>query len=186
MSISRIGVNQVQATTTTYPSQAVSNKIGAGGRSSLPVADQADVITFGIDRALTKRADNKTTDSAANLIGQMKGQLDAIVKNYPPYPMGDSNRAQYLKTFSGLRKEIERMTIPLDVEVQELSTSSDDAEVAAAARKLDIIINRINGNSGGNISDVNVGEMSLKAGHDLKAASVGITTQPKTFLSLLG
>lgn len=189
MSMSRIGPNQVQPTTATYSSQAVSNKVGGGGRGELPVADKADRVTLSVDRqqgVQTPVADNKTTDTAANAISQMKGQLDAIVKNYPPYPIGDSNRAQYLKTFSGLRKEIESMTIPRDVEIPELSVSSNDAEVAAAAHKLDIIINKINGNSGGNISDVDVGEISMRAGYDLKGASVGITTQPKAFLSLLG
>ena len=34
MSMSRIGTNQVQPTTTTYSSQAVSNKVGGGGRDA--------------------------------------------------------------------------------------------------------------------------------------------------------
>lgn len=188
MSMSRIGTNQVQPTTTIYSSQAVSNKAGAGGRVALPVTDQADRVTLGVDGhqgVQTPRVDNKATDTAANLIGQMKSQLDAIVKNYPPYPIGDSNRAQYLKTFIGIRKEIERMTIPPDVVIPELSMSSKDTEIAAAAHKLDIIIKKINGNPGENIADLNVGEISLKAGYDLKGTSSGITTQPRALLQLL-
>lgn len=156
MSISRIGPNQVQPTTITYSSQAVSNKVGGGGgRDPLPVVDKADVITLSIDRkqeVQTPVADNKTTDTADTadtMISKMKEKLDAIVMKYPPpYPTGH---------FSKLSKEIE--TIPRDVEIPELSVSSDDAEV---------------------------GEMSLKSGHELKGVSVGITTQPKAFLSLLG
>lgn len=86
-------------------------------------------------------------------IEKMKEQLDAIIKNYPPFPPGSQERAQYLKTFSGLRSEIAELTIPPDAktiqdnkvrtspagfDLPALSANSADAEIRVVRAKLDI------------------------------------------------
>src|SRR6266581_2861236 len=41
--------------------------------------------------------------SIAGLIGGMKEDLQGIVKNFPPFPLGSPDRAEYLRCFSALR-----------------------------------------------------------------------------------
>lgn len=192
MLIAKTGTTQAQFNTT-HPNQSNYN-MGDDIRKGSNQTDQVSLGTGnlpGVEVSIRPTAKGigqteKVMKSSARLLSQMKSQLDAIIKNYPPYPVGDSNRAQYLKTFSGLRKEIERMTIPRDVEVPELSLTSKDSEIAAAAHNLDIIIKNINGNSGENITEGRAEEVSVKAGYDLKAASASMTTQPTAFLPLIG
>lgn len=77
-------------------------------------------------------------------IERMKSPLESIVKNYPPFLAGSSERAQYLKSFIGLRMEIEQLTMPPDkgaeramvdikkINLPELAVTSTDKDVAAA------------------------------------------------------
>ncbi len=50
--------------------------------------------------------------SIGNLISSMKEDLQGIVKNFPPFPLGSPERAEYLQSFSALRKQIEQLTFP--------------------------------------------------------------------------
>jgi len=50
--------------------------------------------------------------SIAGLIGGMKEALQGIVKNFPPFPLGSPERAEFLRSFSALRKQIEQLTFP--------------------------------------------------------------------------
>lgn len=70
-----------------------------------------------INNALNMVAENiriadKAMETIRRYIGQMKADLDAIIKNYPPYPPGDPERVKYLRSFAALREQIDRMTIP--------------------------------------------------------------------------
>ncbi len=56
--------------------------------------------------------DDTQLASAGRILGQMKDQLYQIVKIYPPYPPGDADRVRFLRSFSGLRKQIDNLTIP--------------------------------------------------------------------------
>jgi len=47
-------------------------------------------------------------------LDKMSGSLEAIVKNYPPFPQGSEERVRWLRSYSGLREVIERLTIPPD------------------------------------------------------------------------
>lgn len=58
----------------------------------------------------------RQADTAMQEIGRsvdrMKGSLDQIIKNYPPFPPGSEQRVKALKNFSALRNEIEKLTYP--------------------------------------------------------------------------
>lgn len=58
------------------------------------------------------RVADSTMETIGKYIGQMKADLEAIIKNYPPYPPGDPERVKYLRSFAALRDQIDRMTIP--------------------------------------------------------------------------
>lgn len=53
-----------------------------------------------------------TMESIGRTVDRMKGALEGIVKNFPPFPPGSEKRVALLKTFSGLRNEIEKLTFP--------------------------------------------------------------------------
>ncbi len=55
---------------------------------------------------------DRAMGSIASLIGVMKEDLQGIVKNFPPFPPGSQERAEYLRSFSALRKQIEQLTFP--------------------------------------------------------------------------
>ena len=57
---------------------------------------------------------NSALNSAGQIIGKMKLQLDGIVKNNPPFPPGDTQRMKYLEGFMSLRQQIEQLTFPSD------------------------------------------------------------------------
>jgi hypothetical protein len=60
------------------------------------------------------RQTNSTLVSAGKIIGNMKLQLEGIVKNNPPFPPGDAQRMNYLKSFAALRRQFEQLTFPSD------------------------------------------------------------------------
>lgn len=47
-------------------------------------------------------------------IEQMKASLDAIIKNYPPFPPGSQDRIRFLRMFNGLREQIDKLSAPED------------------------------------------------------------------------
>jgi flagellin-like hook-associated protein FlgL len=55
---------------------------------------------------------DKSMESIGKIIGAMKGQLDFIVKNFPPYPPGSTQRADLLNSFNALRQQIDQLTYP--------------------------------------------------------------------------
>lgn len=193
MLIQKTGATQVQINTTNP--QHSNAKMGEGMRMGTAHTGQMNLgtgklqeveVSLSFRFTSTRDVDNKVTDTAARIIHQMKSQLDTIVKNYPPFAMDDPRRGIYLKSFIGLRQEIERMTIPKDVKIPKLSPISTDADVAAAADKLDIVIKKINDNIGENMTEGGAREVSVKTGADLKAVLGSMTTQPKVFLPFLG
>jgi hypothetical protein len=126
MSISKVGdISQLYADAKTYSAQ---DAAVSGSRDTTP----ADAVIFkktyvsestngDIKLNLSEMAGSISKANAAmNTIGgilaKMKGQLEEVVKNYPPFPPGSSDRERMLKSFAGLRKEIDRLTIPPDDE----------------------------------------------------------------------
>lgn len=127
MSISKVGdISQLYADAKTYSTQ---DTTVSGSRDAIP----ADAVIFKKTYVpeSTKNGDMKLNlsemagsiskaNTAMNTIGgilaKMKGQLEEVVKNYPPFPRGSIDRERMLKSFAGLRKEIDRLTIPPDDE----------------------------------------------------------------------
>jgi len=60
------------------------------------------------------RQADSTMQEIGSTVDKMKGSLEGIIKNYPPFPPGSEQRVKALKDFAGLREEIEKLTLPPD------------------------------------------------------------------------
>jgi hypothetical protein len=58
------------------------------------------------------RSGDQKLQRTGRFLTQMKHMLFHIIKNYPPFEPGDKERVKYLKSFNGLRQQIEQLTIP--------------------------------------------------------------------------
>jgi len=67
-------------------------------------------------------------------ITKMKANLFTIIKMYPPYPPGSEERARILKSYIGLRREIEQLTIPPEYQIAR-KILSDPAQIAGAGNQ---------------------------------------------------
>lgn len=130
MSISRAEINQAiyHLDKTSKDLDSINRRLNTGRKINSAKDDPADWSKAQMDKAanadvrhvndtLTLVAGNiRAADSAMEMIGRyiemMKADLEAVIKNYPPYPMGDPERAKYLRSFIALRDEIDRITIP--------------------------------------------------------------------------
>jgi hypothetical protein len=67
-------------------------------------------------------------EKAGNQVSLMKKSLDSIIKNFPPFPIDSQERADLLKSYIALRKEIEKLSIPqpLDVATPALNQMFND------------------------------------------------------------
>ncbi len=74
---------------------------------------------------------DKTIGHINDLVAKMKANLSTIVKMYPPYPPGSQERSRILKSYIGLRREIEQLTIPPEYQLAR-KVLSDPAQVADA------------------------------------------------------
>ena len=64
--------------------------------------------------AIQVRTEDQRMDHMDQLLMQMKQYLFRIIKNYPPYPPGEPERVKFLRSFNGLRQQIESLTVPPD------------------------------------------------------------------------
>lgn len=64
--------------------------------------------------ATSIRTADASMEAIGDLINHMKGILDSIVKVYPPYPTGSTERAELLQQFNGIRNQIDKLTIPAE------------------------------------------------------------------------
>lgn len=115
--------------------------------------------------ALQKELRNQTaaairaTDQAAEVLGQKidaaKKPLQAIVKNFPPFSQEDKERMELLRSYTGIRKEIDQLTLPPPPSVVEarrelslpepLGLNPDDSQIADHVAKLDAAYEAISG-----------------------------------------
>lgn len=58
-------------------------------------------------------ADQAMAQIEAN-VEQMESEVQMFLKTYPPYPPGSEERIEMLKRISGLRQQIEQLTLPQD------------------------------------------------------------------------
>lgn len=99
-------------------------------QQSAPVADTVELRSTSIMRNLDTvkaieqmhkrlnelvtgvRETNEQLNNVAEQVSKMQGNLMAIVKNYPPYPLESLERRDLLMSYMSLRKEIESLMVP--------------------------------------------------------------------------
>ncbi len=123
------GANQTPAANNNYtviradqsPQSDTGGKINASGGDTVTAASARSHFEFGqlqqindrLNRtALHIRDDDRQMEKAGQLLSQMKQELYQIVKVYPPYPPGEPERIKFLRSFNGLRQQIDRLTFP--------------------------------------------------------------------------
>jgi flagellin-like hook-associated protein FlgL len=75
--------------------------------------NRLQAINSGLNMvAMNIRVADTTMGTIGDYLDNMESQLDMIIKNYPPFPPGSSERADFLKGFNGLRKQIDQLTLP--------------------------------------------------------------------------
>jgi hypothetical protein len=113
--------------------------------------------------AIRIRDEDQRMEKTGQLLTQMKREIYRIIKNYPPYPLGEPERVKFLRSFNGLRQQIESLVFPPDekwmgrmpgqaafdqastvsspapqnIQVPTLPDMADDSAVAAAAAQTD-------------------------------------------------
>ena len=87
------------------------------------------------DRQYAAAKEIRTRDQAMKAVGdtidQMSEQLEAIVKNYPPFPPGSEERVQRLRSYAALRQIIDRLTVPPEKEARTLMAGRKKKEPTA-------------------------------------------------------
>jgi hypothetical protein len=64
--------------------------------------------------AIGIRSDDVRMAQISEGLARMKNYLIYTIKVYPPYPIDDPQRAKFLRSFNGIRQQIEKLTIPPD------------------------------------------------------------------------
>jgi len=106
--------------------EAVAKRISTGKKINAPEDDPARWVSAGKSRAIVEHlgAVNNGLESVAisirgadltmDTIGKHIDQMIEAVKNFPPYPAGDTSeeRAKLLRSFNGIRQLIDDLTLP--------------------------------------------------------------------------
>jgi hypothetical protein len=106
--------------------ETVTRRIGSGKKINAPEDDPVrwDSVAKGRFMVEHLAAVNNSLESVAisirgadltmEAIGKHIDQMIEIVKNFPPYPAGDTSaeRAKFLQSFSGIRQLINQLTLP--------------------------------------------------------------------------
>lgn len=58
------------------------------------------------------RATDTALTESQSLVSQLKKELEKITKNFPPFPIDSTERKNILMSYSSIRKEILKLTIP--------------------------------------------------------------------------
>ncbi|HPC74374.1 MAG TPA: hypothetical protein P5551_01630 [Syntrophales bacterium] len=106
--------------------ETVTRRLGTGKRINTPADDPVLWAGAGRGRSVAEHlgAVNNSLESVAvsirgadltmGTIGKNVDQMIEYVKNFPPYPAGDTSeqRAKFLESFNGLRRMIDGLTLP--------------------------------------------------------------------------
>jgi len=113
--------------------ESVSSVISAGKDAHFSPSFQSKENTSATIRKIAWNISiaDKTIGHVNDLVAKMKANLSTIVKMYPPYPPGSQERSRILKSYIGLRREIEQLTIPPEYQIAK-KILSDPAKVADA------------------------------------------------------
>jgi hypothetical protein len=133
-----VDIKPIDSATVTPPPPAKDqsySKVDAGQHSAAPVEDSVKVGSKSLQnsfnfmenmRAVSEeinayakivRHTDAILEKASNQVDLMKRPLEAIIKNFPPFPPGSEQRADLLKSYISLRKEIDKLTVPAPVDV---------------------------------------------------------------------
>lgn len=116
------GARSALPTQRTQASPAASQEVAAPGDGFLaqPRAAQFRTTYARIQaekdelqtQAIAGRQQLAQAETAQRLLREMKDNLVAIVKNYPPFPLDSLERQRYLEMAEGLRKQMEALIVP--------------------------------------------------------------------------
>jgi hypothetical protein len=95
------------------------------------LAESKDIDTLSTVASNIRFADSTMKRINGDIISKMKKELDTFVKQYPPYLQGSQEREKILKSYIGLRKQIEELTIPPDYQFAR-RILSDKAQISDA------------------------------------------------------
>lgn len=97
-------------------SQEPHDQISIGSKTlknSLRLADNLRAVSDEINSyAKFVRHTDAVLEKASSQLELMKKPLERIIKNYPPFPAGSEERADLLRSYISLRKEIDRLMVP--------------------------------------------------------------------------
>ncbi len=165
MIISKIAVNQSQTSGgTTVIDEPPEKRVNADHKAFLPKegitgdgkskrdlsldSGSRQVKTELNDLARSIRSEGDTLNKVNEFVERMKERLGEIVKNYPPFPPDNPERMEMLKSFTALRKEIERMTFPSEEkylpELPVVTQKSTNEELNGTIKILDNAARAIN------------------------------------------
>ncbi len=106
--------------------EAVTRRLATGKKINAPEDDPVLWVSAGKGRSIVEHlgAVNNSLETVAisirgadlsmEAIGKHVDQMIEIVKNFPPYPAGDTaeERAKFLQSFNGIRRLIDALTLP--------------------------------------------------------------------------
>ncbi len=82
-------------------------------RQSLDTLQRIGRISGALNEtAIRIRDTGENLRSSADIVSRMHGELNKIVKNYPPFSQDDQERRKILMSYISLRKQIEQLTVP--------------------------------------------------------------------------
>lgn len=123
------------------------------GNSSFPVlASRKD---DAVQAAKSVRDADKAIAQADNLLNEMRQRVQ-VVKNYPPFPPGNSERVAFINSIEGLRKQLEALAVPpverdyapvfypKESDFPVLDAYSSDAQVQAFGKAVEVVQQRVN------------------------------------------
>jgi hypothetical protein len=73
------------------------------------IQDEKDRLNFF---GMEIRSADRSLAVAETLLDRIFGEMQQVVKQYPPFPPGSEERVERLKTITALRKEIDQLTVP--------------------------------------------------------------------------
>lgn len=94
------------------PKDDVSLNITVSKRTLATIEKLGEVSEVLNSMAKSVRQTDQSLTISKELIAQMKAELGKIVKNFPPFPTDSLERRDLLMNYSGLQKEILKMTVP--------------------------------------------------------------------------
>lgn len=102
----------------THQARAVASGPGSSGQEFIVSLSNEAVDVANIQEAKNSRNDTaksiRLTDQSIQQINEyvekMRANLNAIIKQYPPFPPGSEERVSYLRSFNAFRRQIDQLS----------------------------------------------------------------------------